>query len=109
MLFLSNGKCCRNQFAPIDPILCKMIALVMLVLCMIGMFGNGMVVWIFITTPALRSPSNILVVNLAFSDFIMMTSQTPVMIINAWFETWVLGEFKIFHVCCSEIDGMDDL
>lgn len=65
----------------------------MTIIGVLGWFGNGIVVYIFLSTPALRSPSNFLVVNLAFSDFVMMVSNSTPMILNAYYETWVLGMF----------------
>ena len=60
-----------------------------------GWCGNGVVVYVFIMTPSLRTPSNLLVVNLAFSDFIMMGFMCPPMVICCFYETWVLGKKKI--------------
>lgn len=64
----------------------------MIVLGIMGWCGNGVVVYIFIMTPSLRTPSNLLVVNLAFSDFIMMGFMCPPMVICCFYETWVLGK-----------------
>jgi r-opsin len=41
------------------------------VLGVISVAGNGMVMYIFSSTKSLQTPSNLLVVNLAFSDFTM--------------------------------------
>lgn len=81
----------RYQFPPIDPIWHKILGLVMIVLGFMGWCGNGVVVYVFLMTPSLRTPSNLLVVNLAFSDFIMMIIMTPHMVINCYYETWILG------------------
>ncbi|XP_018371259.1 PREDICTED: rhodopsin-like isoform X2 [Trachymyrmex cornetzi] len=79
------------QFPPLDPMWHKILGLVMIVLGFMGWCGNGVVVYVFLMTPSLRTPSNLLVVNLAFSDFIMMIIMSPQMIINCYYETWVLG------------------
>lgn len=79
------------QFPPLDPIWHKILGLVMIVLGLMGWCGNGVVVYVFLMTPSLRTPSNLLVVNLAFSDFIMMVIMSPPMVINCYFETWILG------------------
>ncbi|XP_020292125.1 rhodopsin-like [Pseudomyrmex gracilis] len=79
------------QFPPMDPLWHKILGLVMIVLGFMGWTGNGVVVYIFLMTPSLRTPSNLLVINLAFSDFIMMMIQSPPMVINCYYETWVLG------------------
>lgn len=79
------------KFPPMDPIWHKILGLVMIILGLIGWIGNGVVVYVFLITSSLRSPSNFLVVNLAFSDFIMMMFMSPPMIINCYYETWILG------------------
>ncbi|XP_015510992.1 long wavelength sensitive opsin 2 isoform X1 [Neodiprion pinetum] len=79
------------QFPPMDPLWHKILGLVMIVLGVLGWSGNGVVVYVFMLTPSLRTPSNLLVVNLAFSDFLMMIIMSPPMVINCYYETWVLG------------------
>ncbi|KAG6794909.1 long wavelength sensitive opsin 2 [Apis mellifera caucasica] len=79
------------QFPPLDPLWHKILGLVMIILGIMGWCGNGVVVYVFIMTPSLRTPSNLLVVNLAFSDFIMMGFMCPPMVICCFYETWVLG------------------
>lgn len=54
--------------------------------------GNGVVIWIFTTSKGLRTPSNMLVVNLAILDFIMML-KTPVFIVNSYNEGPIWGKF----------------
>ncbi|XP_025075743.1 rhodopsin-like isoform X5 [Pogonomyrmex barbatus] len=63
----------------------------MVILVFMGWIGNGVVIYIFLMTPFLRTPSNLLVINLAFSDFIVMIIMSPPMVINCYYETWVLG------------------
>ncbi|RLU26993.1 hypothetical protein DMN91_000792 [Ooceraea biroi] len=79
------------QFAPMNPLWHAILGLVIGVLGMVSIIGNGMVVYIFIATKNLRTPSNLLVINLAASDFCMMLAMSPAMIINCYYETWVLG------------------
>lgn len=61
---------------------------------LISGIGNGLVVYIFTTTPSLRTPSNLLIVNLAFADFCMVFYMVPVMVYNSTQETWSLGEYE---------------
>ncbi|KAJ8670619.1 hypothetical protein QAD02_001878 [Eretmocerus hayati] len=79
------------QFPPLWPVWHKILGLFMIILGLIGFCGNAVVVYIFILTPGLRTPSNIYVINLAFTDFIMMLAMSPPMVINCWYETWYLG------------------
>nr|QWV42663.1 long wavelength sensitive opsin [Lilioceris merdigera] len=81
------------QFPPMNPLWHGILGFMIGVLGFISIVGNGMVVYIFSSTKALRTPSNLLVVNLAFSDFLMMTTMSPPMVINCYYETWVLGPF----------------
>ncbi|XP_069990569.1 rhodopsin-like [Penaeus vannamei] len=59
----------------------------------LSLAGNCVVIWVFMNTKALRSPANLLVVNLAISDFFMMLTMTPPLLINAYWGTWILGGF----------------
>lgn len=80
------------QFPPLNPLWHSILGFVIGVLGVISIIGNGMVVYIFTSTKALRTPSNMLVINLAFSDFAMMTTMALPMVINCYYETWILGK-----------------
>nr|WCQ76403.1 long wavelength sensitive opsin 2 [Agrilus zanthoxylumi] len=79
------------QYPPMNPLWHGILGFVIGILGCISVAGNGMVVYIFSSTKSLRTPSNLLVVNLAFSDFSMMFTMSPPMVINCYYETWVLG------------------
>nr|AHK12248.1 longwave opsin [Empoasca vitis] len=81
------------QFPPMNPLWHSLLGFALSILCFIAVVGNGMVIYIFSCTKSPRSPSNLLVVNLAFSDFCMMFTMAPPMVINCYYETWVLGPF----------------
>ncbi|KAG4069754.1 hypothetical protein HA402_003195, partial [Bradysia odoriphaga] len=91
------------QYAPLPTIWNFSLGTVMIFLGIIAWCGNGVVVYIFSTTRSLRTPSNLLVLNLAFSDFMMMVTQSPPMIINCFYETWILGPMMcdIYAMCGS--------
>ncbi|KAM7361418.1 opsin Rh1-like [Cochliomyia hominivorax] len=80
-----------NQFPAMDPIWAKILTLYMIIIGTISWCGNGVVIYIFSTTKSLRTPANLLVINLALSDFGIMITNTPMMGINLFYETWVLG------------------
>lgn len=92
-----------SRFAPMDPTMSKILGLFTLAILIISCCGNGVVVYIFGGTKSLRTPANLLVLNLAFSDFCMMASQSPVMLVNFYYETWILGPLwcDIYAVCGS--------
>lgn len=85
------------QFPPMNPLWHSILGFVMVLLTFISVTGNGCVILVFTSTKALRTPSNLLVVNLAFSDFLMMFTMGPPMIMNCYHETWVLGR-KFLHL-----------
>ncbi|XP_043789123.1 rhodopsin, long-wavelength [Apis laboriosa] len=79
------------QYPPLNPMWHGILGFVIGVLGFISVMGNGMVVYIFLSTKSLRTPSNLFVINLAISDFLMMFCMSPPMVINCYYETWVLG------------------
>nr|QWV42696.1 long wavelength sensitive opsin [Protaetia brevitarsis] len=88
------------QYPPLNPMWHSILGLVIVIFGLLGFCGNAMVIYIFSCTKSLRTPSNLFVVNLAFSDFLMMTALCPMMAINCYYETWVLGAFM------CELHGM---
>nr|APY20606.1 long wavelength sensitive opsin 1 [Gyrinus marinus] len=91
------------QFPPMNPLWHALLGFTIGVLGFVSIAGNGMVIYIFSSTKSLRTPSNMLVVNLAFSDFLMMLCMSPIMVINCYNETWVFGPFmcEIYAMCGS--------
>ncbi|XP_049280070.1 opsin-1-like [Anopheles funestus] len=97
------------QFPPMNPLWHSIIGFVIFVLGVVSIIGNGMVIYIFSTAKSLRTPSNLFVVNLALSDFLMMGTNAFTMVYNCWYETWSLGLlmcdlyafFGSLFGCCS--------
>ena len=58
---------------------------------MLSLSGNGIVLWIFGLTRSLRSGTNLLIVNLALSDILMMTTNFPLLITNCFNHKWSWG------------------
>ncbi|CAO1405850.1 unnamed protein product [Diamesa serratosioi] len=81
------------QFPPLNPLWHSILGFAIFVLGMVSMIGNYVVISVFTSTKSLRTPSNLLVVNLAFSDFLMMFTMGPPMVINCYHETWTFGPF----------------
>lgn len=94
------------QFPPMNPLWHGILGFVIGILGFVSIIGNGMVIYIFSSTKSLRTPSNLLVVNLAFSDFLMMCCMSPAMVINCYYETWVLGPlFCELYGCAGSLFG----
>ncbi|XP_046393053.1 opsin-1-like [Ischnura elegans] len=79
------------QFPPLNPLWHGILGFIIGCLGVISWCGNGVVIYIFSSTKSLRTPSNLLVVNLAVSDFLMMVFMCPIMVVNCYYETWVFG------------------
>nr|APY20681.1 long wavelength sensitive opsin 1 [Xenos vesparum] len=79
------------QFPPVDPIWYPILGTFIGIVGIIAFFGNAIVIYIFISTKSLRSPSNLLVLNLAVSDFLMILGMCPIMVVNSYYQTWVFG------------------
>nr|APY20588.1 long wavelength sensitive opsin [Conwentzia psociformis] len=80
------------QYPPMNPLWHGILGFVIGCLCFISVTGNYLVISIF-GSKGLRTPSNLLVVNLAFSDFLMMLTMGPPMVYNCIHETWMFGPF----------------
>ncbi|XP_071453779.1 rhodopsin-like [Hetaerina americana] len=91
MLFLVDSH--WLQFPPLNPLWHSLLMFALFILFCVALSGNGVVIYIFSTNKSLRTPSNLFVVNLAISDFFLMGTMAPMMTINCYFETWVLGPF----------------
>ncbi|CAG7821775.1 unnamed protein product [Allacma fusca] len=77
-----------TQFPPANPMINWILAFVYSLLWVVNFVGNGAVIHVFATNRSLRSPSNLLVVNLAIADFCMMLSQGPLYIFNVFYSRW---------------------
>lgn len=68
------------QYPPMNPLWHGILGFVIAVLGIIAVVGNGMVLYIFCSTKSLRTPSNMFIINLAFSDFGIMFTMSPPMV-----------------------------
>ncbi|KAF9795137.1 hypothetical protein SFRURICE_004509 [Spodoptera frugiperda] len=94
------------QFPPMNPLWHGLLGFTIGVLGFISISGNGMVIYIFMSTKSLKTPSNLLVVNLAFSDFLMMCCMSPAMVVNCYNETWVWGPLACeLYACAGSLFG----
>ena len=69
-----------SQFPPLNPLWYGILGVSICILGTISICGNCMVMYIFSTTKSLRTPSNLLIINLAFSDFGMMFTMAGPMV-----------------------------
>jgi len=72
------------KFPPVNPMWHYVLGFIYIILLFLGFFGNMIVIWLFNKHGPLRTPSNFLIVNLALSDMIMMTTNCPFFIWNCF-------------------------
>ncbi|XP_037320222.2 melanopsin-A-like isoform X2 [Pungitius pungitius] len=77
------------------------IGVVILVVGITGMLGNFLVIYAFCRSRSLRTPSNIFIINLAVTDFLMCLTQAPVFFINSMHKRWIFGKkgCEIYAFC----------
>ncbi|XP_023944966.2 opsin, ultraviolet-sensitive-like [Bicyclus anynana] len=80
------------RFQPADPSVYYALGGLYIVLAVVGCFGNFAVVFMYFRCRTLRTPGNILVANLALSDFLML-AKTPIFIFNSFNLGPALGKY----------------
>ncbi|RMC11727.1 hypothetical protein DUI87_11850 [Hirundo rustica rustica] len=68
------------------------IGVVILIVGITGTLGNFLVFYAFCRSRSLRTPANILIINLAISDFMMSITQSPVFFTSSLYKRWIFGE-----------------
>ncbi|XP_023330327.1 compound eye opsin BCRH1 [Eurytemora carolleeae] len=96
-----------GKFPPQHPLFGHMAGIAYVFLWFMSFIGNGLVIYIFLKTKSLRTPTNMFVVNLAISDLCMMTSMGVPVIFNQFVErywAWGILGCKIYG-CLGAIFG----
>ncbi|XP_041828986.1 melanopsin-A-like [Melanotaenia boesemani] len=68
------------------------IGVVILAVGITGLLGNFLVIYAFSRSRSLRTPSNIFIINLAITDFLMCLTQTPIFFITSMHKQWIFGK-----------------
>ncbi|XP_068875262.1 melanopsin isoform X6 [Aphelocoma coerulescens] len=69
------------------------IGVVILIVGITGTLGNFLVFYAFCRSRSLQTPANILIINLAISDFLMSITQSPVFFTNSLYKHWIFGAY----------------
>jgi len=96
-----------HSYSPLSPLWYYGFALWYIVSGLISVFGNILVLYIFLKHQPLRTPSNMLVMNLALSDLCIMGTLFPECVINFLCGgVWQFGEYAcIVHAFCGALFG----
>jgi len=65
------------SFAPVNPMWHYLLGVIYIFLGFFSIIGNSLVIYLYMKASHLKTPANMLVVNLALSDLIMLTSNFP--------------------------------
>jgi len=97
-----------GNFPPQHPLIPDLFGVIFFFLWIVSFLGNGCVIYVFLATPKLRTPTNIFIVNLAFSDLCMMTTQGFPVVINAFAsDFWMWGATLCrVYACIGGIFGV---
>lgn len=80
---------------------------VILMVGITGVIGNALVIYVFCRSSPLRTSGNMLVVNLAVSDFFMSLTQSPVFFVASLHRRWVFGELACeLYAFCGGLFGI---
>ncbi|XP_050738699.1 compound eye opsin BCRH1-like [Eriocheir sinensis] len=72
------------SFPPVNPMWHYLLGMIYIILGFFSIMGNGMVIYLYMNAKNLKTPSNMLVVNLALSDLIMLTTNFPPFAFNCF-------------------------
>ena len=81
------------NFPPSHPFINDLVAIFFGVLTCVNLFGNGTVIILYMMEKSLRSSSNMLIINLAVADMLMILSNGAPLVVNMFFANyWVFGK-----------------
>ncbi|XP_076061479.1 rhodopsin-like [Oratosquilla oratoria] len=85
-------------FPPLNELWYGILAFCVAVIGVLALSGNAVVIYVFLSTSSLRTPSNYFLINLAVSDLLLMGCMAPTMLVNSYYKTWAFGPFfcKVF-------------
>ncbi|XP_048167910.1 melanopsin isoform X1 [Corvus hawaiiensis] len=86
------------------------IGVVILIVGITGTLGNFLVFYAFCRSRSLQTPANILIINLAISDFLMSITQSPVFFTNSLYKHWIFGEKGCeLYAFCGALFGITSM
>jgi len=72
------------NYPPVNPMWHYLLGVIYIILGFFSITGNGLVIYLYSKSKALKTPANLLVVNLALSDLIMLTTNFPIFAYNCF-------------------------
>lgn len=96
------------NFPPVNPMWHYLLGVIYIFLGFFSITGNGLVIYLYVKSKALKSPANLLIVNLALSDLIMLTTNFPVFAYNCFSGgRWMFSAtYCELYACLGAITGV---
>ncbi|XP_038600237.1 melanopsin [Tachyglossus aculeatus] len=75
-----------------------------------GVLGNFLIIYTFCRSRNLRTPANMLIINLSISDFFMSLTQAPVFFVSSLHKRWIFGEKGCqLYAFCGALFGITSM
>jgi len=99
------------NYPPVNPMWHYLLGFIYIIMGIVSFTGNGTVIYLYFKVKSLRTPSNMLVLNLAIMDFFMLLSQFPVFSYNCFNGgIWMFDGFACdLYTIFGAITGMGSL
>jgi len=100
-----------NKFPPVNPMWHYLLGVIYIFMGFMSFTGNGVVIYLYFKVKKLRTPANLLIINLAIMDFLMLLSQFPAFAYNCFMGgIWMFSAFACDLYCIfGAITGMGSL
>ncbi|XP_076030491.1 compound eye opsin BCRH1-like [Oratosquilla oratoria] len=100
-----------SNYPPVNPMWHYLLGVIFVFLFICSCSGNGLVMYLVVKNKNLRTPANMLVFNLAFSDFCMQITQYPPYVYNCFNGgVWMFSAFFCeVYACLGAIFGLCSL
>jgi len=100
-----------GKFPPVNPMWHYLLGVIYIFMGFASFFGNGVVIYLYMKVKKLRTPANLLIINLAIMDFLMLLSQFPIFSYNCFSGgLWMFSPFACqLYALFGSITGMGSL
>jgi len=97
-----------NNYPPVNPMWHYLLGVIYCFLGTASFLGNGTVIYLYLKVKSLRTPSNLLIVNLAVLDFNMLVTNFPFFAYNSFSGgVWMFSEFYCsVYAFCGFVTGL---
>jgi len=97
-----------ENYPPVNPMWHYLLGVIYIILGVVSFTGNGIVIYLYLKVKSLRTPSNLLITNLAVLDWLMLLSNFPAFAYNCFNGgVWNFSPFFCeIYTLCGFITGL---